>query len=82
MFQVYLCVCVLERSIRTLQEELFPLCVMLYPQLGVRWELVQEMLRILGWEMHDRLHSDHVAIFLPYLRALTAMFSLEVFQNL
>jgi hypothetical protein len=81
MFQVYLCLCALETSIRSVQQELFPLCVLLYPRLGVNWELVQEMLRIMGWEMHERLAPDHLAVFYPYLKALTEMFSLEVFQN-
>ncbi|UBF26277.1 hypothetical protein K9N68_33030 [Kovacikia minuta CCNUW1] len=81
MFQVYLCLCVLENSIRSVQQELFPLCVMLYPRLGVRWELVQEMLRMMGWEMHDRLAPDYLSVFLPYLRALTEMFALDVFQT-
>lgn len=81
MFQVYLCLCVLENSIRSVQQELFPLCVMLYPKLGVRWELVQEMLRSLGWEILDRLPADHTAIFVPYLRALSDMFALEIFQS-
>lgn len=82
MFQVYLCLCVLENSMRSVQQELFPLCVMLYPRLNVRWELVQEMLRAIGWEMHERLAPEYLATFLPYLRALTEMFSLEVLHNL
>ncbi len=82
MFQVYLCLCVLENSMRSVQQELFPLCVMLYPRLCVRWELVQEMLRAMGWEMHERLEPEYLAAFLPYLRALTEMFSLEVLQSL
>ncbi|HEY9805661.1 MAG TPA: hypothetical protein V6D04_03785, partial [Candidatus Obscuribacterales bacterium] len=81
MFQVYLCLCILEDSIRSVQQELFPLCVMLYPRLNVSWKLVQDMLQTLGWEMHDRLAPDHLALFLPYLRTLTEMFSVEVFQN-
>jgi hypothetical protein len=81
MFQVYLCLCVLENSIRSVQRELFPLCVMLYPRLGVSWELVQEMLRIMGWEMHERLSPEQLAVFYPYLKALTEMFSLEIFQE-
>ncbi|MDX2228097.1 MAG: hypothetical protein NW220_00575 [Leptolyngbyaceae cyanobacterium bins.349] len=80
MFQVYLCVCVLEQSICSVQQELFPLCVMLYPKLGVSWELVQEMLRAIGWELLDRLPPEHTAIFVPYLRALSDMFALEIFQ--
>lgn len=81
MFQVYLCLCVLEDDIRSVQQELFPLCVMLYPSLRVSWKLVQDMLKILGWDMHDRLPPDNMATFLPYLRTLTEMFSCDVFQE-
>lgn len=81
MFQVYLCLCALENSIQSVQQELFPLCVMLYPRLNVSWKLVQDMLQAIGWEMHDRLTPDDVAAFLPYLRSLTEMFSSEVFQG-
>ncbi|MFB2934704.1 hypothetical protein ACE1B6_05450 [Aerosakkonemataceae cyanobacterium BLCC-F154] len=81
MFQVYLCLCVLEDNVRSVQQELFPLCVMLYPRLKVSWTLVQEMLNNILWEMHDRLSLDQVAPFLPYLRTLSEMFSKEVFQD-
>jgi hypothetical protein len=54
---------------------------MLYPRLQVSWRLVQEMLQAIGWEMHDRLTPHEVAVFLPYLGALTEMFSNEVFQS-
>jgi hypothetical protein len=81
MFQVYLCLCVLENDIRSVQRELFPLCVMLYPRLRVSWRLVQDMLKALGWDMHDRLAPEDMATFLPYLRTLTEMFSSEVFQD-
>ncbi|MDX2098045.1 MAG: hypothetical protein SFW36_09745 [Leptolyngbyaceae cyanobacterium bins.59] len=79
MFQVYLCLCVLEGSIQSVQRELFPLCVMLYPNLNVSWHLVQSMLQTLSWEMHDRLSPDALAIFLPYLQVFQEMFSPEVF---
>jgi hypothetical protein len=80
MFQVYLCLCVLEDDIRSVQQELFPLCVMLYPRLNVSWRLVQDMLKTIGWDMHDRLPADDMATFLPYLRTLTEMFSSDVFK--
>lgn len=82
MFQVYLCLCVLEDDIRSVQQELFPLCVMLYPRLNVNWRLVEEMLKTLGWDMHDLLSPADMAIFLPYLRILTEMFSCEVFESI
>lgn len=81
MFQVYLCLCVLEDSIYSVQQELFPLCVMLYPRLQVRWELVQQMLLLMSWEMQDRLPLEDVTVFLPYLRTFAEMFSKEVFED-
>ncbi|MBE9187543.1 hypothetical protein IQ270_23570 [Microcoleus sp. LEGE 07076] len=81
IFQSYLCWCVLEESIRPLQQELFPICVMLYPKLHVSWELVQDMLLILFWEISDRLPAEDLIVFLPYLRTVTEMFSSDVFEN-
>ncbi|MEG4353291.1 hypothetical protein QUA74_26775 [Microcoleus sp. LAD1_D3] len=81
IFQSYLCWCVLEGSIHPVQQELFPLCVMLYPKLHVSWELVQDMLLILFWEICERLPPEDLTIFLPYLRTLTEMFSRDVFDN-
>jgi len=81
MFQVYLCVCVLEDSIRSVQRELFPLCVMLYPKLQVRWILVQQMISQMSWEIKDRLPVDDVTVFLPYLRTFAEMFSHQVFEK-
>jgi hypothetical protein len=81
MFQVYLCVCVLESNIHSVQQQLFPLCVMLYPCLKVSWTLVQEMLLFMSWEIQERLPLPDVPLFLPYLRTFSEMFSQEVFQN-
>lgn len=78
MFQVYLCLCVLENNFKAVQDELFPLCVILYPKLNVRWSLVQSMISLLGWEMHDRLPPDSVAVFLPFLHILNEIFSVDL----
>ena len=81
IFQSYLCWCVLEGSIRPVQQELFPICVMLYPKLHVSWELVQDMLLILFWEICARLPAEDLTVFVPYLRTVTEMFSSDVFEN-
>ena len=81
MFQVYLCLCVLDGSIYSVQQQLFPLCVMLYPCLKVSWTLVQEMLLFMSWEIQERLPLSDVPIFLPYLRTFSEMFSQEVFKD-
>ncbi|MBD2315645.1 hypothetical protein [Phormidium tenue] len=78
MFQVYLCLCVLEKSVSSIQQELFPLCIMLYPPLKVRWELVRTLLRLLSQEMYSHLAKEHVQEFEPYLTILNEMFGDDV----
>ena len=78
MFQVYLCLCVLEKSVASIQQELFPLCIMLYPPLKVSWELVRTLLRLLSQEMHNHLGEEHVQQFQPYLTVLNEMFGDDV----
>jgi hypothetical protein len=80
MFLVYLWVCVLENSIAPVQQELFPLCVLLYPHLGVKWDLVRQMLNLLGQQLRDRLSEEECALFVPYLQAMWEMFSPAVFE--
>jgi Phycobilisome protein len=79
MFQVYLWVCALEGSIAPIQQELFPLSVMLYPTLKVHWELIRQMLHLLGQEIQSRLTPEQAKTLMPYFQALWQMFSPEVF---
>ncbi len=81
MFQVYLWVCILENSVSAVQQELFPLCVMLYPRLKVRWEIVRQMLHLLNGEISLHLSPAQSAYFKPYYEALWAMFSPQVFPD-
>jgi hypothetical protein len=81
MFQIYLWVCLLENSIAAIQHELFPLCVMLYPTLNVRWELVRQMLHLMSIELRKRLELPQVSLLLPYFQVLWEMFSPEVFPE-
>ena len=78
MFQVYLWVCVLEGNMAAIQQELFPLCLMLYPTLRVSWELVRLMLYLMGKKIANLLGQEQATIFQPYFRELWSMFSPEV----
>jgi hypothetical protein len=81
MFQIYLWVCVLEKNISAIQQELFPLCVMLYPTLKVRWELVRQMIHLLGQQIRERLGEREQRLFQPYFQVLWEMFGPEVFPD-
>ncbi|ESA34462.1 hypothetical protein N836_01255 [Leptolyngbya sp. Heron Island J] len=81
MFQIYLWTCVLEQSLAPIQQELFPLCVMLYPTLKVNWELVRQMLHLLGREFNRYVEQEQVQHYAPYHQALWEMFSPSVFPD-
>jgi Phycobilisome protein len=81
MFQVYLWVCVLENNVAAIQQELFPLCVMLYPALKVHWELVRQMIHLMGKEFNNLVEPKQRELFIPYFQALREMFSPEVFPE-
>jgi hypothetical protein len=81
MFQTYLWVCILEADISILQKELFPLCLILYPVLNVSWELVQQMIYLLGCEIQSRLKLLTADYYEPYYQALRTMFSPEILVN-
>jgi hypothetical protein len=78
MFLIYLCLCSLEKDITLLQEELFPLCIMLYPALKVDWNMIRLMFNLIRRQIQSRLRSADVCVLLPSLDAMSAMFSPQV----
>ena len=78
MFQAYIWVCLLEKNISVVQQELFPLCVMLYPTFNVKWQIVRYMLTLLEREFVKLLPPDEFAQCSFYLDALKSIFSAEV----
>ncbi|BAZ37223.1 hypothetical protein NIES4101_31440 [Calothrix sp. NIES-4101] len=79
MFQVYLWLATLEGNISAIKQELFPLSVMLYPTLNVQWEIIRQMLNLLGQEIKEHLTPKQSDTIMPYYQALWHMFSPEVF---
>ena len=80
MFQTYLWVCLLEKNASVVQQELFPLCVMLYPTFNVRWEIVGYMLKLLQREFGQQLSSQEFSMCASYLDMLQTIFSPEVIE--
>ncbi len=81
MFQVYLWVCILENNIQAVQQELFPLCVMLYPTLNVKWDLVRYLLQQVEQNVSPLLDADQLQLYHTYHQALKDMFSSDILPN-
>ena len=75
MLQVYLWVCVLEGNTAAVEQELLPLCLMVFPTVEVTWELVKQMLQLLMDELIARVKLSHKHHLLPYTQAMQKLFS-------
>jgi hypothetical protein len=81
-FQTYLWVCILEGSLAPVEQELLPLCQMLYPRLQVSGELVRQLIHLLGVTVRLYLSPDEMAYFQPQYKALWSLFSPDRFDRL
>jgi hypothetical protein len=81
MFQIYLLTCMLENNISAIAQELFPLCVMLYPTLKVNWGLVRLMVNLLDQELLACVGSNNVQYYEPHYDAMLKMFSPAIFPD-
>jgi hypothetical protein len=56
---------------------LLPLCVAVFPSIGVRWELVELMLRSLEESIESRITREQMKHIRPYAQALQEIFSIS-----
>jgi hypothetical protein len=77
MFQAYLCLCLLEDSLTSVEEKLLPLCRTVFPRVGVRPAFVRQALYLLVDEIQIRFPSEDSTLFSRYARQLVALFAEE-----
>lgn len=75
MFQAYLWLCALEGNMSAVEEELLPLCMMVFPSIEVSWELVEQLLPLIVAEIEARIPSGQMRILQPYTQAMQQLFS-------
>ena len=74
MFQAYLWLCVLEDSMSSVENELLPLCIMVFPSISVDWELAEVGIASLLANMRDRLDAQYILRVRPYMDAMQTLF--------
>jgi hypothetical protein len=75
MFQSYLGLSVLEQQMLAVERELLPLCQVVLPNVGVKWELVGQVLKLLLQEIQARIEPKERELLSPYTQALQALFT-------
>lgn len=77
MIQAYLHLCLLADSVESVRKTLLPLCLMVFPNVDVGWDLVESSFPILLDAIVKRLEPSEVAILLPIFDAIQSLFSQE-----
>lgn len=75
VFQAYLWLCVLEGSTAAVEQELLPLCITVFPSIGVSWKLVRQVLQLLVEELLTQVEPEQIYLLVPYTRSMLQMFS-------
>ena len=76
MFQGYLWLCVLEGNTSSVEEELLPLCKMVFPSINVTWELVEQLLPLLVTEIKLRVKPEQMKLVQPYTDTMEKLFTM------
>jgi hypothetical protein len=82
MFQGYLLLCVLEGNMDAIQNHLLPLCVMVFPAVGVSWVWVDMMLRMMVSQIKSTLSQAQWVLLAPYADKLLEIFATEPCSSL
>jgi len=75
MFQAYLWLCVLENSMTSIEEELLPLCLMVFPSVDVKGELIESMVQLLFETILAHVDSKERFWVKSYTLAIQELFS-------
>ncbi|NEO97463.1 MAG: hypothetical protein F6K58_01870 [Symploca sp. SIO2E9] len=75
MFQAYLWLCVLERSMAAVENELLPLCALVFPSIDVKWELVGGIIPLLVDEFQARVDPSQMHLLRTYTEQMQQMFA-------
>ncbi len=77
MFQGYLWLCFLKGDMTAVQDRLLPLCLMVFPSVGVSWEWVYQMLEMLIEQVKSHLTAHQWDAVRPVTDQLLETFMME-----
>ncbi|MEM9924660.1 MAG: hypothetical protein AAF915_13060 [Cyanobacteria bacterium P01_D01_bin.50] len=77
MFQAYILLCFLEKSMTPIEQELIPLCAMVVEGVEIKWELTEKWCEILASEIESRLDSEQKDLLKPYTQGMKQAFFKE-----
>ncbi len=76
MFQAYIWLCLLDKSMASVEQELITLCIMVLPSMKVGWPIIEQSLIFLSIEILSHLNPEEINLVEPYLIQLKKSFAL------
>ena len=77
MFQAYLWLCFLDKSMASFEKELLPLCEMVVEGVEIKWEMTEKWCQVLADEIISRVNPEQKALLLPYIERMHEIFLRE-----
>lgn len=74
MFQAYLWLCFLEKTLEPLEHELLPLCEMVLESMDIKLEMTRHWCHILALELENRVKPQQQDLLKPYTQAIKDLF--------
>ena len=74
MFQAYLWLCLLENSLSVIENELLPLCLIVFPSTNVQWQLVTQGVENLMVTIQAQLSASEKTLFDKYAQPIQQLF--------
>ncbi|MEC4817772.1 MAG: hypothetical protein SAK29_31550 [Scytonema sp. PMC 1069.18] len=74
MFQAYLWLCLLEKSMTPIKQELLPLCVMVTEGVEIQWEVTKQWYQVLAEELINHVNPEQKDLLLPYVQRMQQIF--------
>jgi hypothetical protein len=79
MLQGYLALCVLEGNMTSVEQKLLPLCVMVFPKVGMGWEFVVQSVEWLMGAIASQLTPAQEKLLQPYRQDFYELFQAQMF---
>ena len=77
IFQAYIWLCMLEKTLTPIEEELLPMCTVLLESLDIQWELAQKWCELLVDELENFVPLEYEALLQPYTQGMKELFFRE-----
>lgn len=77
VFQAYIWLCMLEKTLAPIEEELLPICAALVKSIDIQWELTQKWCELLVDKLESFLPAQYEALLQPYTQGMKELFFRE-----